>query len=392
MSQLTSLLWALAANTTLKAATLTRVNAEMKVVALPRLENPKFTLSHFDFRKRISVEHFTPLMFQTCRFASLSEIRSMAPIVIHDCDSLPDRLEVHDQVVEISKSKTGKTFETIEIVGSRWCSISQCSFVSAGKAPALQLKNADDVQIAQSVFANMTGRAMEVENSLVRLVSTKFTNLTAEEGAALAITGGHVKMSMCTFSNCRARKRAGAVLIHEKARLVVFERCVFDRNMAPVGRSISIDGAADISLSRFSGPLDDEIEGKNYLSWGSQFLMGARLAIDPPPTLLVPTQTPAPSPTGSPPPTVPLPTVDTRPTPTPIPATENKGAKNTMIVFVSVICAVVVVAVLIIVVVFLIRKKKSQIYPESDDGDIAKEPERTTVIVKNLYAVNTVIP
>lgn len=392
MSQLSSLLWTLAANTTLRATTLASVNADLNLVALPRLAAGRFTLSNLDFKQRISVEHFTPLMFQSCRFAAESQIHSQGPIMFHDCDQLPSRIIAHDQSIEIARSKTGDTFETIEITGKSKASFTDCKFTTASSSPVFQLKNAENVEILNCQFANLTTHAIVSTDSLLRLVSTEFANLTADEGAALVVDGGHVKASACVFTHCEATKRAGAVLIKPRARLVIFERCVFALNKAPIGRSISVDGAADISFTRFSGSIEDEVEGKNYLAWGSQFLMGGNLAALPPPSLVVPTQSPFPTVTATPNPTVPLPTVDNRPTATPIPPSENPGAKKTMIVFVSVICAVIVVVVVVVVVVFLIRKKKSQIYPESDDGDFAKEPERTTVIVKNLYAVNTVIP
>ena len=47
--------------------------------------------------------------------------------------------------------------------------------------------------------------------------------------------------------------------------------------------------------------------------------------------------------------------------------------------------------VLVVVVMFLLKRRREMIYPASDDDD-EKEPERITVIVKNVYAVNTVIP
>ena len=205
----------------------------------------------------------------------------------------------------------------------------------------------------------------------------------------LGIDNSRANFANCKFTQCSVAVKGGAICVH-KVSIVDITNCLFSDNSASVGDSIFADGSVHVSSSKFGTHRDKELAGSGVSE--NDCLFGVpKLMIDADITPVAPSGTPSNTPLQTPVATIPFATYDDRPMRTPIPATENESRQVTLIVFVSIVCALIVVVVLVVVVMFLLKRRREMIYPASDDDD-EKEPERITVIVKNVYAVNTVIP
>jgi hypothetical protein len=73
-----------------------------------------------------------------------------------------------------------------------------------------------------------------------------------------------------------------------------------------------------------------------------------------------------------------------------ITATEDGQRKTVLIGFVAAVCGALVVIAVISVIVVVIKRKNEQIYPVSDEE--IPETDRNIVVVKKIWATDTVVP
>jgi hypothetical protein len=86
--------------------------------------------------------------------------------------------------------------------------------------------------------------------------------------------------------------------------------------------------------------------------------------------------------------TLPSRSLDIRPPATEVPRPEEDPYKE-MIILVSIIAAVIVAAIILSLVIYWVRSRKKQIFPANDFEEQQSGPR---FVVKNIHAVNTVLP
>lgn len=335
------------------------------------------------------MDHFVPLLLNRCKFSAASQINSFAPVTISNCASLPEKITVTEQDLTITDSTAGESFLGIQITGSGSHTIENCIFPGCTESTIIQLKQTK-ASISKCRFSLSNINAIVSTDSDFTVADSIFYGLTADEGAAALIYNSRANFANCKFAQCVASLNGGAICVH-KDSIVDITNCLFSDNTASKGNAIFSDSSVRVYSSKFGGRLDKELVGSQVSHSDCQFAV-PKLMIDADITPVAPSHTPAMTPIPTPPQTIPFATHDKRPTRTPIPATENESREVTLIIFVSIVCALVVIVVLVVVVIFLLKKRRAMIYPASDNEEDENEPDRITVIVKNIYAVNTVIP
>jgi hypothetical protein len=106
-------------------------------------------------------------------------------------------------------------------------------------------------------------------------------------------------------------------------------------------------------------------------------------------TNVQPTATPVPTPFVTPIATPPTRSADLRPAATEI-ARPNAGeGYSEMVILVAVIAAVIAAAIVLSLVIYWVRSRKKQIFPADDFEEKQAGPK---FVVKNIHAVNTVLP
>ncbi|OHT05004.1 hypothetical protein TRFO_27395 [Tritrichomonas foetus] len=364
----------LVANSTIKSARLSQINQQMNYALLPRNSLSTVTFQNI-WLKQMNFIHFSPVNFKDCRFGSSVYLESHAPLMIQDCHDLSGEVVSNRQAVKVSGSKVTSDFKVFKVIESNDCLFEQSLFSTSSKDSVINLQRSS-VKITECNFTNCRNSGIFAKGSNLEIKSTLFKGMKAAEGSALHFKGNKLSVRHSTVINCEATKEGGAFKI--MASTCVFDCVSFIGNSAPIGSSISANSSVNLYKCVYDKAFKEEFNGP--------IAVVMDIPTEVPTASVSPTVSQSPIPTLSPFAT-PRPTMTPPgPTMTPVSLNPNPQKDTTFITFVIIICVVIVVIVIVVVIVVIVQKRKNQIYPSDDTEDT--EPKKTTVIVKNMYAVN----
>lgn len=313
-------------------------------------------------------------------------------IQINDNANLEDVIEVSDKDLLVKSPTISQKFKSFKVINSNAqfdkteFNIPATTNLITAKLSNINIKNCR-FSTAKTTPIYVTSESnLKVENSV-------FQDLNGKFGGAIYFSGNEIFLSGTLFLNCQASKAGGAIFINSSEK-ITFKDLSFVANYAPVASSIYLYTNATYSLDScmIPKPIEQEVVKRSSGSRGIQAI--DEKSYTPPPTqsptssIYIPTPTDSHTPT-----TAQTPNATQTPIATPsfIKQTEIPAKTTSYIVFTAVICGGVIILVVTITIILLVQKKKNQIYP-TDDEDDDVEPQKTTVVIPNMYAVNSELP
>ena len=402
----------LSTNATIRASYQNMFRSSIAFSILPRLSYNSLTFQNFGFKNKFKLDHFQPILFRNCYFASNVDFNSHAPLYLENCQNITGTIISSAKIIYVSNSSFNQNFVGFDIQDCKNCSFINSNFSTKSSKRVISLKKSQSRFISCNFSHCLNGAIVSTDSNLT-IINSLFQNLNSVKGAAIYFIGEKLFIDHCLFTQCLSTVEGGA--IYFLARESTFQESRFIDNYSPKGKSIYCyyyqSSNPILNNCFFTEDYNSEFvkeklgKDKNIL----RRILDFTFPLPPPTRSPLPTTTQSPTASASPSPSFSpratpsvsqSPTASQSPSPSKSPvATATPYAtpsfierqvtdkKDYYITFVSVTCAVVVLVVIIIVVVFLVKKKKNKIYPKTDSDEA--EPQGVSVIVNRIYSNST---